>query len=743
MKPSREKIIFTLYRAKNHKATFSRLQKLGRSSKHADMWLRARLTELKNTGIITEEDGVYSLAMKKRLFEGVVSRVFRTHGSVRCLKTGEEFFVPGRRLLAAVPGDIVLARRILGERDEGQQELCEILLILEESAGALVGTIVRGRGNGAVYGEIRGGRSAVRGKGRGRADGAVYGEIRGGRSRENGGRAPLMLRPETFVADPLMIADFGGQAVQEGDKVRFALNKRGKRHSDHVVDIVSVYGSAESAAVAVEAYLEEKEIPGDFPDEVVTEAQHIQQKGITKAEKNKRLDLREEIIFTIDGADTKDIDDAVSIARTESGWRVGVHIADVSHYVKLRSALDKEAMERGTSVYIADLVVPMLPKELSNGICSLNPGKDRLALSCLMEVDFSGELGEFSFEKTLICSRVQGVYSEINEGLMAGTFPPKYAEVGESLALMRELAGVLRENRARRGAPVIETRETKVVCDESGAPVEISARQGGESEQMIEEFMLLANNAAARLAMREEMPFVYRIHEEPTAEKLSSLAETLTAMGYHDHGINENSGAPDLARVIAAAKGTEKYGTVTMQVLRAMMKAKYSPKPVGHFGLMMPEYAHFTSPIRRYSDLAVHRIISAFIAGGAWKKYTHFAGKAAVQASVTELRAVSAERDCVKFYMAEYMKKHVGETFDGVISGVSSSGLFVQLENTVEGRVDVYTLPPGEYVRQDFLTLTETVSGARYEAGTAVRVECVGASVAAGLIDFVIVSPRN
>jgi ribonuclease R len=654
--------------------------------------LKPALNDLSRKGLINQSKGGWRLAGQNSFFKAEVMRVFKAHGFIKDPKTGEEFFVPGKKLLGSVPGDTVIARVTNRERGEGLSSGAEVILVEEQSRNVLTGMIVSEGGT-------------------------------------------LLLLPDNFSSEPIVIKSYSGFKPREGDKVSFSLRERGERHSEHTADITSIYGNASSARVCVNAYIDEKNIPVEFSKEARDEAKKLAESEIKPGD---RLDLRDEIIFTIDGADTKDIDDAISVEKTEKGYKLGVHIADVSHYVRKNSPLDKDALERGTSVYIADMVIPMLPKDLSNGICSLNPKTERLAFSCLMELNLSGEIIAFKFAKTIIKSRLQGVYSEINEILAGGT-NEKYAEVLTSLSLMHELALKLQQNRKDRGAPFIETSETKIVCDEAGRCIDVQKRESGVSENIIEEFMLAANNCAAKTAMDAAIPFVYRIHEAPTVEKLDALRETLSVIGAEY--VLKGRGASDLAGIIEKARGTDKAGVINTLVLRAMMKAKYSDEPLGHFGLVMKEYAHFTSPIRRYPDLIIHRILSDYVQNndkaGVKKRFGKFVHEAGIKSSHAELRAVNAERDCEKFFMAEYMAEHVGGEFDGIISGVTQSGFFVMLANTVEGRVSGESL--GVCATDDTISLTEQLSGKRYALGDKVRVRCEGANVALGMIDFIVI----
>ena len=696
----RQKIIEMLLPKKKEGMTEGAILSALKTAKKDRKRVMGVMSELEKEGIIYHSKGHYILKGASRYFNGTVVKLARTHGFIRKDDSDEEFFVRGRDLLGAVPGDRVLAFVSDYADEEHESDSAKVVLVTEETDGVMTGTIISDNGK-------------------------------------------LRLRPDGFYSEPLFIVRWNGNDIKEGDKVRYTIHDRADHHSDITVDIVSVYGSSEYAKCSVDAYIDEKGIESEFSEEALAEAEKIGKAGVDTAEVKKREDLRALPIFTIDGADTKDIDDAVSIESTENGYRLGVHIADVSHYVTKGTALDKTAHDRGTSIYIADRVIPMLPKELSNGVCSLNPNEDRLAFSCIMDVAASGEVTKYRFAKTVIRSRVKGVYSEVN-ALLDDTadedIKRKYAEVSAQLPLMRLLTEVLIKNREGRGAPDIDSTESKIICDENGICVDIKERTRGFAERMIEEFMLCANGCAAKLAMEKEFPFVYRVHESPDTDKLMKLSEMLVNLGFDNLGINEKSTAADLSAVLERVKDDPKAPVVNNLVLRSMMKAKYSEEPLGHYGLVLKEYSHFTSPIRRLADFSIHRILTDAVAGMPTeklvKKYEKFAHEQAYRASITELTAVAAERDCDKFYMAEYMKKHIGEEFDGFISGVTGNGFFVELPDTVEGRVDTMTLPAGTYELTNDISLVETVTGKAYTIGDAVRVKCVAADVGGGMIDF-------
>lgn len=662
--------------------------------------LDTALKEMKRHGDITIKKDMLWLRNSGAYFEATITRVTPRSGFMTANDVPVEYFVRGRDMMGAIPGDIVLAKKIADADEYNRSPVAVVMAVLQESDMLLTGVIVPA-GN------------------------------------------KLMVLPDKLCDEPLVISKTGKNLLHVGDKVVFAIKKRGDRHFDHTVTIVGGFGSCENAKAGAQAYMLANGLHTEFPEPVLLEANRIDIDEPDEDEVNRRLDLRGEPIFTIDGADTKDIDDAISIVKTDKGYKLGVHIADVSHYVRKGTALDEEAYTRGTSIYYADQVVPMLPKQLSNGICSLNPQVDRLAFSCMMEVSLQGKLMSYKFAKSVIRSRVKGVYAEVNkilDGSADDEIKAKYAAVIDKLPIMQELAAILEKNRDNRGAPEIDTVESKIITNAEGICIDVKPRERGVSEKIIEEFMLMANNAAASLAMKEKIPFVYRVHEAPTSEKLLQLGDTLTALGINPEGISEKSTAADLSRVLTNSVDSEKYAVINRIVLRTMMKAKYSEEPLGHYGLVMPEYAHFTSPIRRYSDLAIHRILTDYVYSldheKLCRKYMSFAQSAALQASNTELAAVRCERECENFYMAEYMQEHIGEEYDGMISGVSAGGIYVELPNTVEGMVSVTTLPDGDYEVEHGVILTGACDGSIYTVGDKVRVKCTSVNVNGGFIDF-------
>ncbi len=533
------------------------------------------------------------------------------------------------------------------------------------------------------------------------------------------------------------------RGVRAGDRAAVAMTSFGSAKHPPMGTLREVFGPADSRESAVAAILYEHEIDREFPAAVRAEAQAAPAQ-VEAGALSGRLDLRETTIITIDGASAKDLDDAVSLERDRQGrWVLGVHIADVSHYVTAGSALDQEAWERGTSVYFADQVVPMLPPELSNGICSLNPRVDRLTLSCVMTLTAEGEVVEHTLAKSVIRTTERMTYEDCNRLLdreAAGenaALRERYAGILPMLEEMAVLAGRLAKRRHLRGSLDLESRESVILCDGTGAPVEVAQREPGVSEALIESFMLAANECVAQHLARVEKPAVYRVHEKPSLDKTESLKAMLAPLGYDLKEADNFS----LQKLLDGARGRPEAPAVANLVLRSMMKARYDTENLGHFGLAAPYYCHFTSPIRRYPDLMVHRILTALLEGrlegAAERKLAAAAGKAARQSSERELAAQTAEREIEKRYLAEYMRQHVGERFPGAVSGVTRFGLFVMLANGVEGLLPAEALPgSGYHYDENRQTLSRWDGGQSFTFGMPLEILCVSADPASGQIDF-------
>uniref|UniRef100_UPI0040262A01 ribonuclease R n=1 Tax=Gemmiger formicilis TaxID=745368 RepID=UPI0040262A01 len=556
----------------------------------------------------------------------------------------------------------------------------------------------------------------------------------------------MAVEPDGCRDVKFLLAKQGSEGVHLGDKVGFLITHRGNRHSDHRAAVVEKFGSSDYASECAKAILYGRSVRQEFPPEVLEEARAYDNATIDPAEVAKRLDLRGIPIFTIDSAETKDIDDAISLQKLDDGYELGVHIADVSHYVRPGSALNEEAFERATSIYYADKVIPMLPTQLSNGICSLNEGEDRLAFSCLMRLDENGEIRSYKFVKSVICSRVKGVYKEINallepeEGVDLTDLKTKYEAVLDQLPTMDELYRKRLVLRKARGAMDIESNEAKLVMDENGRCIDIVKRDRGTSECMIEEFMLLANQCAANAGRTNKAPFVYRVHEAPDAEKMEKLSATLLACGLNAKFKNPIPTQLELAALLDETRGQPIQIPVHTGILRSMQKARYAPQPLGHYGLVLADYAHFTSPIRRYPDLAIHRIMTDLLKGTEKEtmilRYTDFAERASKQSSEREVIAMQIERKAEDCYKAEYARRHLGECYEGTISGVTQRGLFIELDNGVEGFVPASSLTPSGTSLTEGVRLTDPASGKTWSLGDKMMITIVRADVNLGKIDF-------
>lgn len=561
----------------------------------------------------------------------------------------------------------------------------------------------------------------------------------------NGSGDACELIPDDAIRYNIPIEKRKGMKGKDGDKVQVEVS-RVPHTSGYSGRIVKVYGKAESARICADAIVDQNGIRTAFPDEVLAEAKRISSERITEEDLKGRLDLRDTSICTIDGADAKDLDDAVSVSRTKTGFKLGVHIADVSHYIKEGSAIDEEAMKRGTSVYFADRVIPMLPKELSNGVCSLNAGEDKLTFSALVWLDRQGNILSYEFHKSVIHSKVRGVYSEVNEifGKTADAkLKQKYAPVIRSLNAARELANILKDRSIRNGTIELDSTESRFTLNKDGVCVNVEPRHSGEAEQMIEQLMITANQAAAKLAKEKGIPFVYRIHELPNPERVETLVQIVGALGLNARSLTKKGDitTADFADIMNQAEGTPAQKVVSHQILRTMAKARYDVNPVGHFGLALADYCHFTSPIRRYPDTAIHRILSALLSRMSKeemnRRYLSFAGEAASQSSQAEIRAMQAERSAEDCYMAEYMTQHIGEHFSGVISGVTQRGVFVELPSSVEGFVPLVSFEGTDFQFDGLITQVDRRSGRKLTIGQTLDIRVAAADVASGRIDFV------
>lgn len=552
----------------------------------------------------------------------------------------------------------------------------------------------------------------------------------------------IELIPDNVIRYNLRMRERDLNGAKNGDKVMASL-EQDYRGDWAYASVKKVFGSGRTARVCADAIVEQYGIPHVFPQEVLDEAERVGNEPISDEEYAKRLDLRGEPIFTIDSKDAKDLDDAISVKRTDFGYTLGVHIADVSHYVKEGSAIDEEAINRGTSVYFADRVIPMLPEVLSNGACSLNAGTDKLAFSALIELDKEGHITKYDFKKSIINSKVRGVYSEVNEildGTASEEILNKYAPVMESLMSAKELADILKANSAARGTMELDSGESKFILDENGICIDIMPRVSGEAEQLIEQMMVTANIAAAKFSLDHKLPFLYRVHGTPDPKRVEELVTLLQLVGVPCKEIvKPNPETQDFAAILDRVRGLPCETLVSQRLLRTMEKARYSTEETGHFGLALSDYSHYTSPIRRYPDTSIHRVLSAFVEGmpaeEVRRRYAQFCETSATESSRNEIRALIAERDAEDCYMAEYMSQHIGEHFEGTVSGVTMRGVFVRLENSVEGFVSLDAFEGEDFVYDGLIT--QRSPKRELTIGTPLPIIVASAYVATGKVDFV------
>lgn len=528
-----------------------------------------------------------------------------------------------------------------------------------------------------------------------------------------------------------------------GHKVVVELTSYGGEHMKPEGRVVEIIGHVNDPGTDILSIVTDMGIKTEFPEKVIGQAVRVG-KPVSEADCAGRKDLRGWQMVTIDGEDAKDLDDAVSLAKEGENYRLGVHIADVANYVQERSALDKEAFERGTSVYLADRVIPMLPHVLSNGICSLNAGEERLALSCIMTISPYGEMLDHEIAETVICVDKRMSYNGVAKILESEEEALREnEEVVPMILQMKELSDILRERRGRRGSIDFDFPETKVILDEEGKPVEIKPYERNAATKIIEDFMLMANETVAEEYFWRDVPFLYRTHDTPDEEKIRQLSAFINNFGYHIHVRNEVR-PKEIQKLLGKVDGTPEEALISRLALRSMKQAHYSTENTGHFGLAAKYYTHFTSPIRRYPDLQIHRIIKDNLRGRLGEaRISHYAEilpETAAQCSMKERAAEEAEREVVKLKKAEYMRGRIGEEYDGVISGVTRWGLYVELANTVEGLVHVADMRDDhyEFVEQDY-ELVGVHTGRTYKLGQSVRVRVTDADKVQRTVNFEIV----
>ncbi len=546
---------------------------------------------------------------------------------------------------------------------------------------------------------------------------------------------------QRFVQDVFVPLERSKGAVT-GHKVVVELTKYPENNRKPEGKVVEILGHVNDPGTDILSIVKAYDLPTEFPERVLNQAERVA-KDVSEADMAGRLDLREWTMVTIDGEDAKDLDDAISITRDGDNYILGVHIADVTNYVQENSALDREALARGTSVYLVDRVIPMLPHTLSNGICSLNAGEDRLALSCIMTINEKGQVIDHQIAETVVHIDERMSYTSVKKILEQEDQEEiaRYKELVPMFELMKELSFILREKRRQRGSIDFDFPETKMVLDEKGRPIDIKPYDRNVATKIIEDFMLLANETVAEDYFWQEIPFVYRTHESPDEDKVKKLATFIHNFGHSMHLSNKEVRPKEIQKLLGKVGGTPEETLISRLALRSMKQAKYTPENTGHFGLAAPYYCHFTSPIRRYPDLQIHRIIKDNLRGRMSEEkrlhYENILTEVAKQSSSRERLAEEAERETVKLKKVEYMAERIGQEFEGVISGITKWGIYVELPNTIEGLIHVTNLYDDHYnYIEDRYEMVGEHTGKTYQLGQTVKVRVIGTGKLQRTIDF-------
>lgn len=533
--------------------------------------------------------------------------------------------------------------------------------------------------------------------------------------------------------------------VKFNDKVIAKINRKNFDFYNPVCEIIKTFGNSSKAYICAKACIENSGVPVKFSKKILNETSKFK---VVQSKIANRLDLTKHTIFTIDSEKAKDLDDAISIKKTNSGYFIGVHIADVSNFIEFKSEIDKEALKRGNSIYIANTVIPMLSKELSDDLCSLQPNKVRLTFSVLMDLDSYGNVLNFKIIKSKIKSKIKGIYEEINQILDRNyenektktKLNKKYNKIKHSLMLMLELCYKLKAKRENRGSPQLQSTECEIELNKQNKVIGVHKKVQKMSEQIVEEFMLLANECVAKFAKKHKLKIFYRIHEKPPEEKVNTLKELVYKLGLNASKIKPNLKPKILANLIKQNENSDFFTILNSSILKTMAKAKYAVQPENHYGLALKNYTHFTSPIRRYCDLTVHRILTEFLYDKKKpktinKKYANFLSKSAKIINKSERTAIKLERICESYFKAEFMVDKIGQEFDAIITSCNKNGMFVQLANTIEGFVKIETLNKN-FSFDGFFKLTSKSENTQFCTGQKIKVKCIAANVNSKTVDF-------
>lgn len=660
------------------------------------------LKELLDEGKITlSKRGKYAKSEQKKL-EGIFNAHPKGFGFVTMEGENEDIFIPEMKTAGALHMDkvqVVISPSITGKRKEGT-----VVKVVERGIKELVCTYEQSKNFGFAVPDN-----------------------------------------QKFLQDIFIPIERSKGAVS-GHKVVVEITKYGTEDKNPEGKVVEILGHINDPGVDILSIVRAYDLPMEFSEKIMNQVERVSNE-VSEADMVGRMDLRNTRMVTIDGEDAKDLDDAVSLHKEGENYILGVHIADVTNYVQEKSALDVEALKRGTSVYLVDRVIPMLPHKLSNGICSLNAGENRLALSCIMTINPKGEVIDHTIAETVICVDTRMSYTSVKKILEDKDAEEieKYKELVPMFEEMRELADILRKKRMKRGSIDFDFPETKVILDKEGKPIEIRPYDRNVATKIIEDFMLIANETVATDYFWQEIPFVYRTHDRPDSEKIKKLSTFINNFGYTLHIGTDEIHPKELQKLLMKIEGSEEEALISRLTLRSMKQAKYTTMNTGHFGLAANHYCHFTSPIRRYPDLQIHRIIKENLRGRLNEKrlehYEKILEEVCKQSSTTERRAEEAERETIKLKKVEYMEAHIGETFEGVISGIMEWGFFVELPNTVEGLVRITSLQDDYYhFIEDSYELVGEWSNKRYKLGQKVKVCVQNADKIMRTIDFSICS---
>ncbi len=674
------------------------LLQVPKDSKHE---LKIVLDQLISKGkILVDGQGRYK-NVGDDLKTGIFSGTQKGFGFVILEGEEEDIFIPSEATKGALHGDTVMV--MIKKESSGRRKEGAVISILERGKNEIVGTFEKSKNFGFVLPDN-----------------------------------------QKFGKDIFIPKEFTKGAVT-GHKVVVKITNYGDAAQSPEGKIIEILGHVNDPGVDIMSVVRAYELPVEFPSEVMTSLDRVPEE-IDPQELASRLDIRGVQTVTIDGEDAKDLDDAISVSKEDGIYHLGVHIADVTHYVREGTPLDKEALKRGTSVYLVDRVIPMLPHKLSNGICSLNPDVDRLALSCFMDIDTKGNVIGHKIAETVIKSDRRMTYTNVAK-IVENSDPEvcrEYEELVPMFLLMQELAEVLRGKRYKRGSINFDFPESKIIVDQQGKPIEIKPYERNKATKIIEEFMLIANETIAEDFFWQEVPFVYRTHDTPDEEKIRKLAIFINNFGYSIRLGQEEIHPKELQKLLIKVEDTPEEALISRLTLRSMKQAKYTVACTGHFGLSAKYYCHFTSPIRRYPDLQIHRIIKENINGKIGEKrrehYDKILYEVAEHSSRTERRADEAEREVEKLKKVEYMSAHIGEVFEGVISGVTSWGMYVELPNTVEGMIRVSEMEDDYYIYdEERYQMVGEHTKKIYKLGQKVAVEVVNADKILRTIDFALV----